>query len=64
MELIKTNIPGLMKDKKSKLIINTDENDYNRAKLTRKQHAEFNTLKTDVELIKKQLQMIIEKLNE
>jgi len=64
MELIKTNIPGLLKDQKTRLIINNDENDFNRAKMAREQTKELSILKADVEIIKKQLKIITEKINE
>ena len=64
MELVKTNIPGLSKDKKTKTIINNSYNDYNRVIETRKKAKEIIMIKQDIERLKVGLQELNQKVSE
>jgi hypothetical protein len=63
MDLIKTNIPGLSKDKRTKVIINNSDNDYNRVLETRKKAKDIIMIKQDIERLKVGLQELNQKVS-
>jgi hypothetical protein len=63
MDLIKTNIPGLSKDKKTKVIINNSDSDYNRVLETRKKAKDIIMIKQDIERLKAGLQELNQKVS-
>ena len=62
MGLVKTNIPGLMKDEKSGLIQNTNLNDLAVLKAQQRKSLEFNNLKDQVEQMKISIEKILNHL--
>jgi hypothetical protein len=63
MELVKTNIPGLSKDKQTRTIINNSTNEYVRVLETRKKAKEIITIKQDIERLKVGLQELNQKVS-
>lgn len=58
----KTNIPNLVKDENSNLIINTNIGEYEKILATRKRTKDFLKMQKDIEYLKEKINFIIEKL--
>jgi hypothetical protein len=63
VELVKTNHPGLHKDKKTKTIINNSDTDYNRVVEYRKKAKEIVLLRQEVEMLKVGLKELNQKVS-
>jgi len=70
MSLMKTNVPGYMKDDKSKMVVNTNQEEYNHYLDMRNQiikerelAAKINTLEEKMESIESVLTQILKKVS-
>lgn len=63
MELVKTNVPGLSKDKQTRTIINNSTSDYVRVLENRKKAKDIITMAQDIERLKVGLQELNQKVS-
>jgi hypothetical protein len=59
-DLIKTNVPGLLKDKNTSMVINSNEGDFARIKASRIKGKQLLELRNELNQAKKDIQRIFE----
>jgi hypothetical protein len=60
MKLVKTNVPGLVKDKNTNTVINKNVGEYEGILASRQQRRDFKDLQNDVQVLKNQVKRILE----
>ena len=63
IEYIKTNVPGLVKEKKSATIINKNKADYARVVSSRKKNKEILSMQQDIEQLKHEILLLMERID-
>ena len=61
-DLVKTSVPGLLKDKKNGMIINKNEAEYQRVLAGRQKNKELQFMRREIDTLKIQVQMLMDKL--
>jgi len=61
-DLVKTNVHGLYKDKKTGVVINKDEGKYQTVLANRKRSQEYQLLRQEIELLKQQVKILMDKV--
>lgn len=62
-QLIKTNVVGLVKDKKTNMIINKDMSRYQQVLASRQRDKGYQLLRQEIDILKEQVKMLMEKMN-
>jgi len=60
--LIKTTVPGLLKNKKTGTVLNTNIEEYNLALAGRQRNKEIQTMKQEIVLLQIRIEMILDHL--
>jgi hypothetical protein len=62
-QLMKTPIPGLVKNKRTGAFLNTNIGEYHQVVAGRKQNKELHSMKVDIEILKKQVAELMIKIH-